>query len=242
MRKRDALAAYLTRFSRTSWFLVTISYQAAFGDGIFDEDAVRLCWQAARAALYECQKAGGIRGAMTRAELHLESFLPTQYFPHIHAVVDADEIDRGALAERVFAFRCPDSGERIILPVSIHHRRLLNDRAFANALSYLGKPLDLVRPYQTAWPLAAATKRRRAPELNAEVNEFLDAYTAFVADAHQVRYSGTLHHRSGRSLRVPKKQRRLQREVVSAILVENNLQEWDEGESDPATIFKPPHS
>ena len=45
-RKRAALDAYLTRFRRTSWRLVTISFQAEFGDGIYDGDEVQLCWQA----------------------------------------------------------------------------------------------------------------------------------------------------------------------------------------------------
>ena len=107
-------------------------------------------------------------------------------------------------------------------------------------MSFLGKPLDLVKPYREAWPLAAAQNRRRASELNAEVNEFLDAFSAFVADTRQVRYTGTLHHASGHTLRTRPAQRRLERDLVSAILTENNLQAWDEGDDTPATIFPPP--
>ena len=160
-RKRSALDSYLVRFGRTSWRLVTISFQAELGDGIYDEDQVRLCWQAILAAMHRAREEGVIRGAMTRTEMHLEGFLPMRYHPHLHTVVDADSFDRETVAGYVFAYRCPETGDRVTWPVSIHDRPLTNESSFANALSYLGKPLDLVRPYRAAWPVAAENNRRR---------------------------------------------------------------------------------
>lgn len=239
-RKRAALAAYLTRFHRTSWFLVTVSYQASFGEGIFDEEAVRLCWKAAQAGLYGLQHAGGIRGAVTRNEMHLEQFLPLTYHPHIHAVVDADQIDQPLLAESVFAYRCPDTGSRVTFPISVKHRRLDSERAFANALSYLGKSLNIALPYLEAWPRAATHNRRLAPKINAEVDEFLESLEAFTADTHQVRYTGTCHPAFRHTLRVPRAERASERDLVAAILTENNLQGWEKGDGEPAMIFPPP--
>ena len=238
-RKRATLAAYLTRFYRTSWFQVTISYVAAFGDPAFDEDAVRLCWQAAYQSVRDLRYAGHLRGATTRSELHLKQFLPLTYLPHIHAVVDADHIDRALLAERVFAYRLPDTGDRINFPVSIGHRRLGTEKAFANALSYQGKALDLTTPYEAAWRLAEQNRRRLAPALNHEVDEFLDALDGFTAGAHQMRYLGTCHPASRRTLRVPRTERAAQRDAVAAILVESVLDSWDEGDCEPATVFQP---
>ena len=241
-RKRETLAAYLTRFHRTSWFQVTISYVTAFGDPAFDEDRVRLCWQAAYQGVRDLRQAGYIRGATTRSELHLERFLPLTYHPHIHAVVDADQVDRAFLAERVFAYRTPATGARITFPVSIHHWPLGTEKAFANALSYQGKALDIATPYEAAWPRGGRDHRRLAPALNHEVDEFLDAFDGFTADAHQVRYLGTCHHASRQTLRIPRAQRRAQRDVVAAILVESNLDAWDEDVAEPATVFHPPTS
>jgi len=236
-RKRTTLAAYLTRFDRTSWRLVTVSFLEAFSDSINDVEGVRRCWKAAASALHAYQRDGGIRGAVIRLELHLEHFLPPTYFPHLHAVVDAERIDREALAEHVFASRFPeDEVERIMCPVSIHDRALRNERSLANALSYLGKPMDIVTPYRRTWAVAQA----RRVELNYEVGNFLDEFGAFTSDLHQVRYQGTLHHASGRTLRAQRDERRRNRDVVSAILVENSLQEWDEDDSEPASIFQPP--
>ena len=239
-RKKPALDAYLTRFKRTSWFLVTIAYQQSFGDGILDDEAVRLCWHAASQALYDLQRAGCLRGTITRSELHLESFLPLLYFPHTHSVVDADEIDCSFLGERVFAYRCPGTGGRIDFPVSIKHRRLDSRRAFANALSYLNKALDLARPYEAAWPKAEANYRQLASSLNQEVDELLDAFSAFVADAHQVRYTGSCHAAAKNTVRIPSARRRAQRNMVNIILMEDSLDEWDEDDLEPARVFDPP--
>ena len=243
-RKRAALDAYLTRFQRTQWFLVTVSYQVTFGDDIFDEDDVRLCWEAAHAALRASEHAGETRGLISRSEMHLEGFLPLRYHPHLHAVVDADCVDRAFLAERVFAYRSPGVRGRIQVPVSIKHHRLGSERAFANALSYVNKSLDIGTPYEQAWPRAAAEGRRLAPELNQEVDNFLDGLAAFTADAHQVRYLGTCHHAHRHTLRVPPAQRRADRDIVSAILVDSNFDQWDEdaGEAEPATLFDPPRT
>jgi hypothetical protein len=239
-RKRHALAAYLTHFRHTSWYFVTISYQGVLGDGTFDGDDVKLRWLAATQALRRCQEHGYLRGLMTRCELHLESFLPLGYFPHVHSIVDADNIDRGLIASEVFAYRCPETGDQITRPVSVHHRPLSSDRAFAYALSYVNKPLNLVDTYQKAWPLAAKDNRRLAVQLHAEVNEFLDAMSAFTSNFHQVRYAGTMHWRSRDSLRVSPREQKAQRSVVAAILVENSLDSWDEGDDEPATVFQPP--
>lgn len=241
-RKRAALDAYLTRFQRTSWFLVTISYNVLLGDDIMDEEEVRLCWAAAHAALRDLKDAGYIRGAVVRSELHLESFLPLLYLPHGHALVDADDVDRQFLADRVFAYRCPGSDQGVRVPMSIEHRRLGSERAFANALSYVNKPLDLVTPYEQAWPRAVVDGRRLAPELNNQVDTFFDAFKVFTADAHQVRYLGTCHHAHRDTLRVPPKRRRAQQEVISAMLVDANFDQWDAdvAGTEPATVFHPP--
>lgn len=239
-RKRQTLAAYLTRFHRTSWHLVTISYEGGLGDGNFDGDTVRLRWLAAAHALRRCQRPGYFRGLMTRFELHLERFLPLEYFPHVHAIVDADEIDRELIANQVFAYRCPETGNRIACPLSVHHRPLRTEKAFANALSYVNKALNLVKVYRDAWPHAVQNDRQGAVRLHMEVSEYLDAMSYFTEYFHQVRYSGTMHWRSGRSLRLSRDDRDAQRDAVAAILVENNLDPWDDGDHEPATVFPPP--
>ena len=239
-RKKAALSAYLTRFRRTSWFLVTISYVARLGSSPLNEYTVRTCWRAAETALRDLQQAGGCRGFISRTEMHLERFLPLQYLPHLHAVVDAECINRESLAARVFAYRHPEIGERIAFPVSIHERPLRSEKGFANALSYLGKALDVARPYQAAWSVAAEHLRRRAPELNREVDEFLDAFSAFTSDAHQVLYSGTCHVASRNSLRVPRAQQAAQQDTVDSILADCAPDPWDDDESRAADIYQPP--
>ncbi len=239
-RKLTTLTAYLTRFHRTSWFMVTISYNKMFSDGRFDEDEVRLCWQAAAQALYDLQVEGSIRGTMTRSELHLERFLPMQCHPHIHSVVDADEIDRAKLAERVFEYRHRDTGGQITFPVSIKARRLGNEKAFANALSYLGKPLNVAHPYVQAWPEALKENRRLAPELNYQVDEFLDALSIFTAGTRQTRYTGTLHAASRDTLRVRPARRKAERELVWTILTDSVVDDWDDDEPEQAEVFSPP--
>lgn len=240
-RKRPTLLSYLSRFRRTSWYFVTISYVVQTGDGISDEGIVRASWEAAALALREHQGASLSRGTMSRLEMHLERFLPLQYLAHLHAIVDADRIDQRFLADRVFAYRHPDTNDRITFPVTIQDKPLRSERSFANTLSYAGKALDMATIYRASWPRAEAERRRLVPSLNQEVDEFLDAFSAFTADAHQVRYGGTMHASSRNSLRVPRAQRAAQQEHVDAILLEGALDPWDDDEDVTTTnIFPPP--
>ena len=240
-RKRTSLLAYLAHFHRTTWSFVTISYVVDLGDGILDEETVRVCWRAAVDALRAHQKAGFSRGAMSRLEMHLKRFLPLQYLAHLHAVVDADRIDQPFLAEQVFAYRHPGTGEQITFPVSIRHRPLRSEKGFAHALSYVGKALDLTTAYEAAWPRAEEEGRRLVPALNAEVDGFLDAFSAFTADSHQVRYSGTMHVGSRHSLRVPRKEHAAQKEVVDGLLSDHSLDPWDDDDDAETTnVFQPP--
>ena len=239
-RKKTSLLAYLTNFRRTSWYFVTISYVVHLGDGILDEEIVRVCWRAAVDALRAHQDAGFSRGAMSRLEMHLERFLPLQYLAHLHAIVDADRIDQPFLADRVFAYRHPGTAERITFPVSICDRPLRSEKGFVNSLSYVGKAINVATAYRAAWPRAEEDGRRLVPALNEEVDEFLNAFSVFTADTHQVRYTGTMHVGSRDSLRVPRKKHAAQQELVDSTLEDCVLDPCADDDTETTNSFEPP--
>lgn len=219
-RRTLLLERFLTQFSRSRWWFLTISFEGGLLslEGHVAED-MGLYWTACHKAVRALVKDGSFLGAVKVEELHVESLLPLVVLPHCHFLIAAEDFTAGHIEQvkqLVLAHRglTPDWGtgewltdeaERVELEVSTRTLPLPTVGDFARVLRYMVKPLDLVKPYLSAWPEAVLNGRDYVPELNENVVEFFHGYDVNCHSRHQLDYMGILDARSRRRcIAVPK--------------------------------------
>lgn len=260
-RKRTALLErFLTQFSRSRWWFLTISFDGVLSlEGHIAED-MGLYWTACHKAVRALVVDGSFLGAVKVEELHVESLLPLVVLPHCHFLIAAEDVTGDHLEELrqlVLAHRGTHPDWRIGQPVT-DETELVGLRAMTKAdhlatqgdlarvLSYMIKPLNLGTPYQDAWPQAALNNRERVLELNENVVEFFDGHVENCYSRHQLDYMGILDGRTGeRCIAVPKatREQAAHKARVAALLRECADEATDELVFDRVAIEAPdlPH-
>jgi hypothetical protein len=219
-RRRTALLErFLTQFSRSRWWFLTVSFDGVLPfEGHFAED-MGLYWTACHKAVRALVDDGSFLGAVKIEELHVESLLPLVVLPHCHFLIAAEDVTvsqieelqqlvlahRGSQPDWAAGEALTDDAERVALRVMLKCSPIPTVGDLARVLSYMIKPLDLVTPYLSAWPVAALNEREGVPELNADVVEFFDGHAENCYSRHQLDYMGILDGRTGeRCIAVPK--------------------------------------
>lgn len=220
-RRTLLLQRFLTQFSCSRWWFLTIS----FGGGLLSLEGhvaedMGLYWTACHKAVRALVDDGSFLGAVKVEELHVEALLPLVVLPHCHFLIAAEDVTGGHIEQvkqLVLAHRglTPDWGigelvrdeaERVELEVTTKTHDLPTAGDFARVLGYLIKPLDLVKPYLSAWPEAVLNERDYVPELNENVVEFFHGYEVNCHSRHQLDYMGILDAKTGeRCIAVPKR-------------------------------------
>lgn len=256
-RRTLLLERYLTQFSRSRWWFLTVSFDGVLSlEGHIAEE-MGLYWTACHKAVRALVDDGSFLGAVKVEELHVESLLPLVVLPHCHFLIAAEDVTASQIEDvrqLVLAHRglMPDWGtgelvrdeaERVGLEVSIKADPLPTVGDLARVLRYMVKPLDLVTPYLSAWPEAALNDRDRVPELNANVVEFFDGHVENTYSRHQLDYMGILDAKTGeRCIAVPKatREQAAHKARVSALLRECADEATDELVFDRAAIETQP--
>jgi len=237
-RRTLLLERFLTQFSCSRWWFLTISFEGELLslEGCVAED-MGLYWSACHQAVRSLVNDGSFLGAVKVEELHVESLLPLVVLPHCHFLIAAEDFTVGHIEQvkqLVLAHRgltpdweagelVRDEAERVELEVSTRTYPLPTVGDFARVLGYLVKPLDLVTPYLSAWPEAVLNERDCVPELNENVVEFFHGYDVNCHSRHQLDYMGILDGRSrSRCIAVPKatRQKAAHRSRVAELLRE----------------------
>jgi hypothetical protein len=131
--------------------------------------------------------------------------------PHVHAIVDSHDFGE----EHVERLRLHLSnwrnqyGEPLDLVPDIDVRPISTPRSLLDRTRYLYKPINLARPYDTAWHNQIANDRSRVWELNSQAREL--AAGVFEARKNRTRMfsKGTLNPRAKGFIGVAKEVTRL---------------------------------
>ena len=165
-----AQLTYVPAFGDGNWHWLTGSYS---GDLLYDGSAGAAVnwlhhWDAYQAGFNEWLENNTVRGIYWTEELAVNSFCPTRVLPHVHAVVDADELNEAALEqvqESVNAHMAKVVGVDHLQP-DLDVEEIGTQRNLMNRIGYMFKPLKLVRPYRNAWAGACLHHRAGAQQLN----------------------------------------------------------------------------
>ena len=117
----------------------------------------------------------GIKGFYSSDEVSVRQFLPLRINPHVHAILDADDLDPQVIDDLESVF---DQVLEIIAPgcgltSSVNLRHIVSKEALKSALRYLIKPISLQNQYRTAWTVKVEAGSHPSWQLNNEVRDFI---------------------------------------------------------------------
>jgi hypothetical protein len=201
MELQDKLLPALER--RAAWH-ITITFDCSIDYDWPNGELFPLCWDAAGNGLRKFVSEGIFKGAQWVEEIGIQSYVPRSAFPHVHALVECEEITMEVLEmlnDSVQSFRrsvdarrfYPDEPEITCAIDTLAQPLVLwSDRC--DVLSYFAKPIDLVKPYKQQWE--SLVKVNRHAELNMGVRDFLNAHCGFTIERSQLQAAGTFDGRT----------------------------------------------
>lgn len=204
--REQAVRTYVPSFDDGNWRFLTLSFA-----GSLPFDSANLgsnidCWDACRSALQALQENKAVNGLHWTEELAVLSFLPLRVMPHVHAIVDAHEFGdeqveqlRNHLTQWRNAY-----GEPLDLVPDIDVRPVSTPRSLLDRTRYLYKPINLSRPYDTAWANHIGDDRSRAWELNSQARELAAGIFEARKDRNRMYSKGTLNPRAKEFIGIPK--------------------------------------
>ena len=233
IRRQELLRTYLPSYDSGLWHFLTLSFEGGLGfEGASAYDSNDY-WAACNSAVRTLVQRRRARGAVWVEEIAVLSYLPLLLVrPHVHAVVEADflgEEDQDFLSQQLQQYRT-SNGEALGLSPTVEVKPISSPKALYKSLSYLIKPIDIVRPYRSAWITAEANDRKLAWQLNAHASEFLAGYFQISNADRQfqqkIHYVGNLQGNHENYLGIRSAQREEYREFVDAIGREEE-DDWD---------------
>ena len=150
-------------------------------------------WEAYKFGLKALVQAGDIRGVFWTEELALLSMLPVKVQPHVHCIIEADEVGE-AVVLKLQQLVSQYLGKHVEEPnePDIEVEGISNKRSLYGRLRYMIKPIDLVKPYDFAWPTAAADNRSGAQVLNSQITDLVQGYSHVTTDRRKLNALGNL--------------------------------------------------
>jgi hypothetical protein len=223
--------AYVPNFNQGNWWHLTLSFEGYLpfsGNGAYD------CvdyWNVCKETMQRLVVERTIRGAYWVEEISVGGFLPLRVKPHVHALVEADEVPLTNQDMQTWTATHQDSNsEPLTLVPSVKAQPIVSERMLLNTVEYLFKPIDLVRPYTTAWSQAVDHESREgATELNNQASEFVGGFSRITYRRPKMRAKGVLDPRHSRFVGVQKDERNGYREYISTL--RQSYDEWDRVDS-----------
>lgn len=180
LRGQKNKLTYGPAFDSGTWRSITGSFS---GDLLFDGSAASShswlhYWDAYKAGFSRWFDENTVRGVAWTEELAVNSLYPTRVNPHVHAIVDADEITDEDV-ERLSRFVGKYLDQAIDadhLEADVKVEPVSTARNLVGHLGYMFKPLKLVRPYETAFARACQYDRAGVQQLNSATTDLVLAY------------------------------------------------------------------
>ena len=219
LSQQTALQTLLPSFERGKWYHVTLSFNGCLTATPEATDYILNCWKACGNALKAAVDEKLLKGAYWTEELSVQSFLPNKVLPHVHALVDADDICQNTLdyLEELMTKalgRVELHGDGLQLTPNILVQATSTECRFLHTIKYLFKTLEILPKYQLAWKEVEETGRSVAVSLNSAVREFLDLHFELTNGRDRKYAKGNLHPQSAAFIGVKKCNRKDFREYV----------------------------
>jgi hypothetical protein len=219
LRRQDILREYVPAFGKaSSWFFLTLSFSGALPfDGPVNAHKCVLYWDVCKQVLQHSIKARTLQGAFWSEELAILNFLPLTVMPHVHAVVVADHMDEDIIKEMEDKASELLAGEENPMRPDFVFKTIATQRSLYDRLRYSLKPMDIIHPYQNAWPTAEENNRANAPTLNSELRELLTGYPLITYRRPSVARKGIFHANHAGYIGVSKSERGEYRDYVENV-------------------------
>lgn len=207
--REQAVRTYVPAFDDGTWHFLTLSFVGNLPFGSANLQATLDCWDANKSALKALHTDRHIAGVHWTEELAVLSFLPLRVMPHVHAIVDSHYFGE-APVERLRLHLSNwrnEYGEPLDLVPDIDVRPISTPRSLLDRTRYLYKPINLARPYDTAWVNLIDGERTRAWELNSQARELAAGVFEARKDRNRMHSKGTLNPRAKEFIGVAKDER-----------------------------------
>ena len=180
LEKQHCLARYVPVYDYGNWFFLTGSFNGDLNlTDLSDYFELVSYWDAYKSTLRQLVNEKLIRGVFWTEELAVNSIATTKVLPHIHATIEADEVNDETLfrfSELVAANLKSLLGPDILAP-NIQVKNLNSQRKLLSHLQYQIKPIKLVKAYDLAWSRCSHNDRAGVVRLNSETTDLVLGYS-----------------------------------------------------------------
>lgn len=174
-----AALTYVPRFDDGNWHFLTGSFKCDLTMNtpadVFDWLHY---WDAYLFGLKELVKAGDVRGVYLAEELAVNSMLPVHVLPHVHCVIEADEVGEDVVAklQQLVSQHLAAFFKTTLVP-NTKLEGIQSAHSLFHRLRYMFKPINFVKAYENAWPVAASYNRHLAQQLNNQMTDLVMGYS-----------------------------------------------------------------
>lgn len=160
-------------------------------------------WDLYKCALNYMNSNLRIRGYYMIEELAVNSIYNTSVLPHIHAIIDADELDEGGVEEAVEEVKNVSRAEyEATLPIDVKVMPITNQRSLMDHIKYMFKPINLVKAYENDWRTC-----ENKITLNSNTTDLVLGYSNVTSRRPKMSYKGTLNVKSKEFIGIQKNDR-----------------------------------
>ena len=192
---RDAQLHFVPSYNDANWHFLTGSYTGSLSIETASDCYEWLkYWDAYKTSLNQLLKLNKIRGYYLTEELAVTKLVQVQVLPHIHAIIDSDELgdetvnELGELVKTELKANSAQSMEPSIVVDPIYSQTNLLDH-----IQYMFKPINLVKAYETDWFNHCSSDRSLARRLNSNTTDVVMGYGLVNRRRPKMAYSGTLN-------------------------------------------------
>ena len=186
--------------------------------------ACPIYWDAWKAGLTNLVAENLIRGVYWVEELAVKSFLTTRVLPHVHAIVEGDDLSPATLdtltsrVEQHLREHFPSEQlQWQPLQPNVKVQSVRDAKSLRDHVGYMNKPMNILKAYEQAWPVAAFHNRHWAPELNSELTDIVKGHTVITTGRDKMQYKGNLNPKDKRFIGIPKDERTQHRDLLNEL-------------------------
>lgn len=190
---------YVPAFDNGTWFWFTGSFQGELAvdpvapSGSADE--WQRYWDAYKAALVSWVERQSVRGVFWTEELAVNDLLDMRILPHVHCILEADDIGEEELQQ--FS---ADLEQRLLgmlgtdyLKPDLELKPIATARSLMNRIGYMIKPFNILTPYRKDWDQEGCHyDRHLAQRLNNNATEMVNAYSSASNNRKKLNFKGNL--------------------------------------------------
>jgi len=192
---RQVQLSLVPAFDDANWFFLTGSFMGSLN--MPDSSSAYAWpeyWGLYRDTLTHLVDIDCIRGFYLTEELAANNLLEVSVLPHIHALIDSDELKAETVVEAFATATAARKGNQgpwlkpgvEVVPVN-------SQRNLMSRIKYMFKPINLVKAYERDWFEHCSTDRKHARRLNSNATDVVLGYSQVNLRRNKMAAKGTLN-------------------------------------------------